>query len=233
MLHNTAAAVDELMERASAALARMDYFETETLAMKAMKRARAANDFERMARICLPLQEGRRQRREAALDSGRRFILRAMPPRNAPPESGCYLLEPPLIGLQGREFRDFAERKGVAVLALVREPTTKAGKWPIVAVGGGQSLPVVARVQVDPPAESPPETAWFIAAQEAAGDAAIKKVNPAWPADHRVDDLLEYLEAVPDHEKLIQALERTCREAAQTPPSAQPRRRGMEDPFSF
>ncbi len=136
VLHNTAAAVDELMERASAALARMDYFETETLAMKAMKRARAANDFERMARICLPLQEGRRQRREAALDSGRRFILRAMPPRNAPPESGCYLLEPPLIGLQGREFRDFAERKGVAVLALVREPTTKAGKWPIVAVGG-------------------------------------------------------------------------------------------------
>jgi hypothetical protein len=73
-----------------------------------------------------------------------------------------------------------------------------------------------------------------MAAQEALGDAAIAKAPGNVPADHHVDDMLDLLEAVPDHEKLIQAAAQACREAAGTEPSPLPRRRPiMEDAFSF
>jgi hypothetical protein len=53
-------------------------------------------------------------------------------------------------------------------------------------------------------------------------------------ADHRVEDLWEYLEAAPDHEKLAQALEEACREAARTGVNSGPRRRPVVvDPFGF
>jgi hypothetical protein len=230
----TSKAVDELMERASRALTETDYFKTEELCLKAMARARAVNDFGRMARICMPLQEARRQRREQALDSGCVVVLDDLPDRRHPPEPGCYLLMPPLIGVDGKSFRELAERRRVPVFVLVREPTAQSGRWPIVGVGGGERLPVVVRVQVDPPRDNTPDAAWFVGAQEKLGDAAMLKVRRDWPADHRVDDLLELLEAVPDHEKLSQLLEATCREAVTLPLTDRPRRRPTsDDPFSF
>src|SRR5689334_10244420 len=62
--------IDRMMERASTALEAMRYFEAERLASTALRRAHAAADFERMARILLPLQEARRQKRQLAVDSG-------------------------------------------------------------------------------------------------------------------------------------------------------------------
>jgi hypothetical protein len=79
-----------------------------------------------------------------------------------------------------------------------------------------------------------PSARWFLSSQEALGDAAIAKVDAKLPPDYRALDLYEYLKAVPDHEKLHQALEAACREAAVTGPSARPRRRAViDDPFSF
>src|SRR4051812_45178590 len=74
-------AIDELMERASSALVTTNYFEAEKLALKALERACAAIDFERMARICMPLQEARRQKRHEAVDAGKTFIMRRLPER--------------------------------------------------------------------------------------------------------------------------------------------------------
>ena len=45
---------------------------------------------------------------------------------------------------------------------------------------------------------------------------------------------LEALDALPDHEKLHQALAAACREAIHAPAPERPRRRGRhDDPFSF
>lgn len=226
--------IDDLMEKASRALVETDYFAAEALCLKAMARARRAGDFERMARISMPLQESRRQRREAAADTGRVIVLDAAPRSGAGLEPGCYLLRPPLIGLHGRSVRDLLTRRGVPAVVLVREPTTQKGLWPIVGVGVGEPQPSVVRVQVAPPAGDVPDVGWMLAAQERLGDAAIAKVRAEWPADHRVDDLWEYLEAVPDHEKLAQAFEAACREAAKMPEPSGPRRRPLlDDPFSF
>jgi hypothetical protein len=239
--------IDALMERASQALLRMDYFETIELSLRALDRARRKRDWERVARITMPLQEARRQLRQLATDAGRVFVLRSLPSRGQALEAGLYLLEPPLIGLDGATMRDMLRARKVAAMVLVKEPTTSAGKWPMVGVGRGEFENVVARVQLDPPAglaghAGPVASAeggalqhaladgtWFQMAQEALGDAAIKKVRSEWPAAHRVDDFAEYLDAVPDHEKLSQALESTAREATTAPIPAMGRRRPYVD----
>lgn len=223
--------VDDLMERASQALVATDYFDAEALALKAMSKAKAAGDYERMARIAMPLQEARRQRRHAAVDSGHVLVMRDLSLRRELREPGCYLIEPPLVGIEARAVRELLNRRKAPALVLAREPLTKAGTWPIVAVGTGQFQPVVARAYV-PPAEGVPAPAWFLAAQEAVGDAAIAKVKSDLPADHRADELWDYLEGVPDHEKLSQAFQAACREAALMPQRSAPRRPD-DNPFSF
>lgn len=226
-----AAGVDELMERASRALASADYFEADRLGMKALDRAWHLHDFERMARIALPVQEARRQIRQLAADAGRRFVLRSMPARQGPLEAGCYLLEPPMIGMEARTLRDMLDRKKVPGVVVTREPLTKKGTWPIVAVASGPSTPVSIRVYVVPP-EGTPGVEWFLQMKEKLGDAAITKLE-AGPAAWQVDDLLHYLDAVPDHERLWQALAEACRRATKEPLPAMPRRRGFDNPYSF
>lgn len=224
----------ELMEEASQALGRTAYFDAEALCLKAMSRARATSDFDAMARIALPLQEARRQRRHEAIDTGRVSVLRELPLSEKGVEPGCFLLEPPLVGIDARGVRDLLTRRKVPALVLTREPATGKGLWPIVGVGVGSFQPVVVRVQVKPSPGGTPTSEWMLAAQELLGDAALLKVLPEWPADHRVDDVWEYLEAVPDHEKLSQAFARACREASAMPERSPPRRRApFDDPFSF
>jgi hypothetical protein len=236
--------IDETMEKASEALVATRYFEAERLCVRALDRAFRASDFERMARVVLPLQEARRQKRQLAVDSGLTFLLSTVPSAEEL-FPGCYLLQPPVIGVEARPVRELADKRETPVLVLTREPLTRAGRWPVVAVGA-----VSVRAQVDPPypvqrvetsktkddAAAPPPASWFEAAAEAMGDAAIAKLKPTDPPAWRVAELLEYLEALPDHEKLHQRLAETCREAATAPPPARPRRRGpggAEDPYSF
>ncbi len=242
------ASIDHLMERASSALVTTNYFEAEALSLRALDRAALANDFERMARICLPLQEARRQKRHEAIDAGRTFIVSSLPIRGSTLEAGCYLVEPPLIGIEANTLREMCNRKKVPALVLCREPTTSAGKWPLVGVGGSDRESLVIRVQVTPAqgfggagpggkrddAREGPPGSWFLAMQEKLGDAAIEKLDPRIAPDYRALDVLEYLRAVPDHEKLHQALEQACRDAMKVPPSDKPRRRAViEDPLSF
>ena len=223
------ASIDLMMERASEALNRMSYFEAERHAMKALERARHALDFERMSRICLPLQEARRQIRQLATDAGVRATVSKALGHGGELQPGCILLEPPRIGIEARNLRELAARREIPVMILAREPLTKTGHWPIVGVGDGNPFPISVRVKVMPPDGGVPTIDWFISAQEALGDAAIAKVDPRWPADHRVDDFMELLPAVPDHEKLIQALASACAQAAVTGVSDVPRRPGMRD----
>lgn len=237
-----AAEIDSLMERASQALVRTEYFEAERMVSRALLAARRVLDFERMARMCLPLQEARRQKREQALDAGPVALVRSAADLPRPLCAGCYLLQPPMIGRDGRNVRETADRRGVPTCVLTREPLTRAGRWPIVGVG-----PLVVRTQVAPPFEvvrvetSPskdaddrvPPVEWFAATSESLGDAAIALLKPDDHPHYRVDDLLDYLDAHPEHEKLHQALERACRDAIGTDEPVLPRRRGVDDPFSF
>lgn len=243
--------IDRLMDRASVALVKTSYFEATRLAKDALSKAHAASDFERMARIILPLQEARRQKRQLAVDAGNagavmvfhdpRFL------RDAAPElpAGCYLLQPPLLGVDARNLRDEFEARNVPALILCREPLTKDLLWPIVSVGR-----VSLRTRIAPhtpltrveksitkdayTGDPPPPITWFEAAAEAIGDAAIAKLKPEDPAAWRVDDLMNNLDAHPDHEKLHQRLEEACRQAlSESLPEGMRHRPVDDNPYSF
>ncbi len=240
--------IDRLMERASRALEKTQYFEAERFCKDALRRAHEAADFERLARICMPLQEARRQKRQLAVDSG--LIVVFTDPRQLRGVGhdimpGCYLFQPPLLGVDARNFRDEADSLNVPVLVLCREPLTKDLKWPVVGVGQ-----VSVRTRVDPPVPltreeknvtkdayvgNPlPTTRWFEAAAEAMGDWAIARLKFDEPAAWRVDDLMNYLDAHPDHEKLHQRLEEAARQAmTQELPEGQRHRPTGFDPYSF
>lgn len=248
-----ATAIDTLMERASQALVACDYFRAAELCERALDKAVASADFERCARAIMPLQEARRQLRHLATDAAHEptgiIACKALPRDAKHVSAGFVLLEPPLVGIDAGRYRELAQRAKAPTMVLVKEPTTKAGLWPIVGVGKGDPFPIVVRTLLAPPQGVDPKAplahviaaaprqaliAWMLGAQESLGDAAIGKVDPTWPADHRVFDFIELLAAVPDHEKLAQAFAASCRQAAIAPRSLQPRRRTIaENKYSF
>lgn len=220
------------MDRATDALVSMRYFQAERLALKALDAAHRARDYDRMSRICLPLQEARRQKRQLALDAGVVTVVAEAGARLREP--GFYLVQPPAVGIDARRMREDADRRETPVSVLTREPLTLAGRWPIVAANGDVSV----RTQVDPPwplervqdsptrdrASGPPDTSWFLWASETLGDAAIAQVNPDDPPAYQVEDLLEFLDCHPDHEKLHQRLADACRVCVGVPPPELSRR---------
>lgn len=238
------AQIDALMDRASAALADTQYCRAEAQCLRALRWARRLRDYDRMARIVLPLQEARRQRRLAAIDAGVVVLIESSHDVPSPPQRGCYLVMPPMVAADARQIRDRALEREVAVVVVAREPMTRAGPWPIVAAGPG----VVVRCLMTPPPGvvpdpsrpardkigQPPEPAWFARAAEALSEAAIARVEPDRPVAWIVDDVLELLDAHPDDERLHPCLQDACRRAAVEPdPGPRPQRPLVDDPCSF
>jgi len=203
------ATIDRLMERASEALNKTNYFEAERLANDALHTAHAAGDNDRMARILLPLQEARRQKRLTAADTGKLVRLSEKLPEDEHTEPACYLIEPMLVGADARNLRDQADRLEIPTLVVCREPVTREGKWPVVMIG-----PVTVRTTTTPPPDDEPTIEWMLAASETLGDAAIDHGNKLEDLTQRRDALLDRLGTCKDHEKLHQALEQTCRQLA-------------------
>lgn len=202
--------VGEMMDRAEAALRRAQWFEAERVALKALEMARREEDFDTMARIVLPLQEARRQRLQAALASKKLKILAGDISDEMPLAPSAYLVQPPAVGADARRLRLAALRREIPVAVLCREPRTQLGLCPVVAIGQ-----TTVRVRIDPPKNwDKPDLKWFVAAMEQLGNAAIEGLDTGMELDRQLDYLLDSLDAVPDHEKLHQALEAKCREAA-------------------
>ncbi len=203
--------IDTLMEEASQALAGTAYFEAERLAEKALSLAWKATDFDRMARIIMPLQEARRQRYQQALDVGRISIVDTPDTEDGVIEPGCYLFQPPQVGAGARRFRLAAREREIPVAVVCREPLTILKLCPVVAIGPGITI----RTRVDPPEDHENiDMAWFTAAMRELGDFALcpESLDPSIATRRRLDALLSRLDAIPEHEGLHHAVEETCRE---------------------
>jgi len=204
--------IDQLMERASEALAETRYFEAERLALQALRAARKARQYDELARICLPLQEARRQRMLQAIDASAdvRVVNEPFDEESLELEPGCYLVEPQLVGADARRLRARALEDQVPAIVVCREPTTQLGLIPIVALGDS-----VFRTKVRPPKNpDSPDKTWFVDAAEAIGDAAMDQIDPELEPERLVDALLVALDAIPEHEKLHQRLAEAAKEAA-------------------
>lgn len=201
--------VNSLMTKAQQALTRNHWFEAERLCARALDMARGEGDFNLMARVLLPLQEARRQRMQIALDSKKIVIVQEHLPEERQLEPKCYLIEPPLVGADARRLRLLALEREIPAMFLCREPKTQLGLCPVVAIGQ-----VTVRTRIDPPKKwEKPDLAWYVAACEQLGDAAIDTIDRTAEPARQVDALLERLDTMPDHEKLHQALAEICKEA--------------------
>lgn len=171
------ARIDALMEQASQHLGHRRYFDAEQACLEALRRAHVIRDYDRIARLVLPLQEARRQKRDIALDSGQVFLVSGELPDPAHLGAGCYLIAPPRVGVDGRLLREAADRSHIPVVVTVREPTTRDGLWPVVAVG-----PTTLRTKVAPPPAAPPPPPPAAAKSGKGKSTVTKKAPKAAPA---------------------------------------------------
>lgn len=180
--------IDQIMERASERLLAMDYLECERLCVEALARAREAGDFERYARILLPLQEARRQRRQIAVEAGVTILAG---PRLAANrlldhhDRGCLLLLCPPYEREDEQ----------AVRQLARERRLMVEVLALDADGIRQC---------------------FEQQMEREGDAAVAAVPSILPPEQQVQALSAVLERVGDHEIAHQRLAAAARAAAKS-----------------
>jgi hypothetical protein len=179
-------AIDDIMEQASAALERTDYLTCEQLCTQALGLARQQHDFDAFARILLPLQEARRQRRQIATDHG---VTVLSTPRIHPADIldrhpvGCLLLiDPPYSAADEQALRDLARERRLMVQALRLDAATLRRTFE-------QQL-------------------------EALGDTALASVPRDLTAIERLDALTALLDRVGDHEIIHQRLAQIARHLA-------------------
>ncbi len=204
-----AARIDDLMQKAQAALKSARWFESERLAQRALELSHQVGDFGRMSRIIMPLQESRRQRMQMAMESTQVKWIEGEIGEDHRVGPGLHMMQPPLVGADARRVRLTAMRREVPALVLCREPTTQLGKVPIVAIGL-----MTIRARIDAP-EKPakPTKKWFLQALEQLGDAAIEMIDTGMDAVRQVDVAVSLLDSLPDHEGLHTTLVQLCLKA--------------------
>ena len=191
----SASPIDSLMQQASERLTGADYVGCERLCLQAIEQALDQEDYERLGRILLPLQEARRQRRQAAADSGVVRVFDAEPARclddilQAVPQ-GCVLLaDPPYDEDAELALRRTVRERGlhVEVLRLARSKLAN----------------------------------FFEDLVEAQGDALLAELPRDLSAEQEVAALTALLDRVGDHEiahqRLAEAARRAARQRAQHP----------------
>lgn len=240
--------IDALLDQAGRDLASARCFDAERAASLALHKAFALRDFARMAKSLAPLWESRRRKRDLALRARCAGVIDAHLPRADELAPGCYLVAPPRVGADARTLRELANRENVPILVIAREPATRDGRWPVVAIG-----PVTVRTTVLPPnsparpppadrtgsrprrrtadslathpradAVHPPAPEWFLNACQALAEAALARLGLSATPSARVASLLELIGTHPDHEGLHAALAAACEEAVNEAP---PKRR--------
>ena len=194
-------------------------------------------------RVAPVLGRARKDRVERAFEAARAVVLTRPSDMPEPLCDGCYLVQPPMIGLQGRRLGHTLSARGIHAVVVTREPMTATGLWPIVAVGER-----TVRARIEPPAgvvrtgegitgdrlDELPSIAWFTDAAAAIARAGLDLIDPADPAAWRVEDLLDLLDAHRDAASLCAHLAQVCHEATREPIPEAPRRRPLiDDPYSF
>lgn len=227
--------LDEIMQEASKALARMDYLTCESLCLRALAQARASGDWAYYARVLMPLQEARRQRRMIAAEGVIRLGTASLQTPSdgwiAQVQTGCIALTRPHTADDARRLHDAVRAGRQHAEVLLVDSPTDADMWRLRSFQGPEVACDFAAPPVGwrdrwlstgdaPTAESgdqgikAPATPadWFLDACEALGDAALATV-PAGRRDD-VEALEPLLNVAPDHEILHQTLANAARERA-------------------
>lgn len=181
----TADQIDQIMEQASHELVAMSYAACERSCIEALRLAMAASDWDRFARILLPLQEARRQRRQIAEDAGVIVLTEKMTAEAIldQHEAGCLLLlDPPYTDADEQQLRELARERAqfIEVLRLNQDGLKAA----------------------------------YLAALEDRGDAALADLRVQDAHADQIATLYRRLDQIGDHEIAHQRLASLARELA-------------------
>lgn len=189
-------------------------FAAETGLARALRLARTGKALDLMPGICTQLSERRLARRAEAIATETLYVVEDPFDDEAEVRPGVYLLRPPLlVGADARRLRMMAMEQRVAVFPVCHEPVTAMGLCPVVAIAPGATI----RTKVRPPAgdvEDGPLIEWIGSTFDALGDAAVDSIDSALAAVKRLDQLLDRLDAIPEHAGLHQAVAAVTDEAA-------------------
>ena len=216
--------LDQMMEAASRRLVEMDYLACERLCLEALVEARRRGDWIYYARILMPLQESRRQRRMIAADASVQLgtaedselprASLALPGAGFElPGAGCVLLGPSVDAATAQRLEDDAAAAGLHVELLRCVSPLDGPRWtlatsrpPTVRVEVAAPPAALPRLKPIPTGSNPLAAHWFIAASEALGDAAYATVDAPPGSIDRIEQLERCVAAVGDHEILHQRL---------------------------
>lgn len=227
--------LDTTMQRASEALACMDYLTCERLCLEALAKARGESNWPYYRRILLPLQESRRQRRMIAADGCIRLgtadldedVLSWLDQLGA----GCIAVTWPHTVETARQLSQIAMDRRLYVEVLFVDCAADVAQWAIQSYRGPHvrciwPAPSDSWINrwLSPPTDYPVTVPsqpvrsadqlnlplypadWFLDACEALGDTALTQVGADLNGSDRVEALEKCLEVVADHEILHQRL---------------------------
>lgn len=232
--------INDLMNEAGQALLDRDYLTTESLCVQALAEARDSQLWDHYASILMPLQEARRQRRIIAAEGwlligteDRQALLDALSEQGPPPgpkpftspgkEPGVIVaaqivITAPLTAEDARWIAENCQLRRLFVELLLAQ-----GSGPNRVIRSWKQKDLTTTIPA-PPKDLPLDTwispdhklhtdgsAWFQAASEALGDAALTAALPTEPPSaDQIDQIAQSVDAVPDHELLHQRLADTA-----------------------
>ena len=202
--------LDDIMERASAALAGMDYLACEALCLEALGVARREERYGSYARVLLPLQEARRHRRMIAATGDIRLgsDLAGFDPGDwlNKYRNGCIVLTHPNTPEEAITLARRAREEKRYVEVLFADNVEEAPRWTLRSYDGPQTM-----CQVSRPTPDQDPAQWFLHASEQLGDAAMRSIDGSAQGSALLDDLEARLRVFPDHELLHQRLAEAAR----------------------
>ncbi|MCH2138844.1 MAG: hypothetical protein MK074_07330 [Phycisphaerales bacterium] len=200
--------ITDLMKKAAAASKKGDHFDVETKAVRLAGMFRSRRDWDGLAEAVTMLRDARREIRKQALASRAKVnLIPEASEADSPLAKGRHLVEPPSVGADARRLRIAARDAQVPAAVVCREPTTRLGEVPVVAIAPGATV----RTKIDPPDdESNPSAGWFRSAMEALGREAVAMDQPDLEPVKRVDRLLALLDAVPDEDTVHDHIITVC-----------------------
>jgi hypothetical protein len=201
----------------------MQYLQAETLCQQALQMAYERKLWSYFARITLPLQECRRQRRMIAAEG--HIVLGtdhlpndALQTLDALP-AGCVVFTGKDAQTHAAQLLQGVQKNPRHLLVLAAETgedqwTVHSASQPDVSVNypappsewQHTTMPPQAWPELKPPCNWPTPGDWFLDALEKLGDQALKTAQSSDDNVLRVDELLSAMYAVTDHEILHQQL---------------------------
>jgi len=222
--------IQDIMELASRDLAEMRYLDCESKCLEALELAISTERWNTVARIVLPLQEARRQRRMIAAEAGlwvmpvdwQDSLDDAMDGR----EAGCLWVHDQELA---QAWQTSVRERGWMAEVLWGQVSDES-VWQVTTLGHAlitaevpglanscwgkwmaQGSSLWSADVVAGEASMPTPGDWYVGAIEALGDAVLSGVDSEMGSRDRVDALLSGLELVPDHELLHQGVAEACR----------------------